>query len=183
MQHNTQYARSNAIVWRGPDTNMNSLTIYVKQDGLLYCGMPRSKYIRISSLFLLIYPVYRLHRYIDRTPASGLLYIISLAALILFFIFYFVGLNEMMRMRATLTDINNLIKQPLSRTVLICGVNQIINKKKHYLVNCVTTRIKPNGELLPQKAEAMIIKKNYYGVEALIQEFIALQKHSRSIEA
>ena len=52
MQYSAQYAEAKATVWRGSDTNMNSLTIYVQQDGLLYCGMPRSKYTFIFSFII-----------------------------------------------------------------------------------------------------------------------------------
>ena len=176
MQYNTQYTKTNNTIWLGPGSGPYSSGIYVKQDGLLYYGAPLSKYLFFGAILLAATLIYRLE---SRTSTSGSRLLIGMGMLTLSAFFYYMGLYEMKRMRAALTDINNLAKQPLSWVVLICGVNRITNKHYYYLVNCVYMQVNSNGELLPQKKGNIMVPKNLYSVGSLMQEFVALHRRDR----
>ena len=164
---------SNATIWRGP--NSYALTIFAKQDGLLYYGIPGSIYSLFTPFFFLAYAAFSFANLLYAPGFSLIMQVISLAAIVLALIFAIINLSEVRRISAGVTDINNLIKNPFSKTVLICRVNQITDKKQCYLVNCAFVRVNPNGQQSPQRTGNIRAPKNYYGVEALMQEFAALQ--------
>ena len=156
------------LAQRGPQVSMQ--TIYAKQGGLLYRGMPVSKYQYIAAFTVLFSSVIGLLNQITLT-----FQFIRISVIFLALVFIVMGVNESKRMAASITDINWLIGQPLSQTVLICKVNQITEKAQYYKVNCVFMRVKPTGQYLSQKTRNITISKDYYAVETLIQELFALQ--------
>ena len=173
MQYNTQPTGSTATIWRG--TYDYALAIFAKQDGLLYYGVPGTIYSLLTLFFIITYAVFFSASFLDNT-GFPIIDVISLVVIVLWLVFAILGLSAVKRISATVTDINNLIKQPFSKTVLICEVNRITDKKRCFLVNCIFAHVKPNGQTWLWQTGNIRVPKDYYGVDILIQEFIALQK-------